>query len=305
MTIGQALAIYANEGANDLTSPERAAYAIDALDPLLGDLAISEIDGQTCRKYLADRGVSPSTVRRELGVLQSALAYCKRERLLAAAPDVWRPPETPPVERWLTRQEAAWLLRAARQLRKDGRHLADFILCGIYTGTRRDSILALHIDEKSPSGGYIDTEHGILYRRPPSTAETNKRRRPARLPRKYLNQIRRQKRNGRRFVVQDCAGNRVASIRKGWARAVQLAEQLAAEKNIELDLTQIVGGRKKYITPHVLKHTAITWALQNGSEMWDAAGYFSTSVDTLERVYGHHSPMHQESTVRALDGRRK
>jgi integrase len=62
------------------------------------------------------------------------------------------------------------------------------------------------------------------------------------------------------------------------------------------------SGRKP-ITPHVLKHTAITWALQKGATIWDAAGYFDTSTATIEKVYGHHSPDHQSSAVEAVNRR--
>ena len=93
----------------------------------------------------------------------------------------------------------------------------------------------------------------------------------------------------------------LADIRKGWARAVPLAEKMAREKGIELDLTQFTGGSMKPITPHILKHTSITWAMQRGATIWDAAGYFSTSAETIERVYGHHSPRHQETAVNAMN----
>ncbi|MFC4668375.1 tyrosine-type recombinase/integrase [Seohaeicola nanhaiensis] len=301
LTVGQVLALYADEKAVGFAAPDRVGYAIDALAGFWGNDAVSEVKASRCREYVTWRGVSASTVRRELGVLQAALRHCARESYLTAAPEVWRPQESPPVDRWLTRQEVAWLLRAARQLRKDGRHLADFILCGVYTGSRKATILGLQIDQPSVTGGYIDTRQGVLYRRPADKRETKKRQRPARLPAKYLAHVQRQARRGRRFVVQDDAGNRVGDIRKGWVRAVELAAELAAKKEIELDLTQITGGARKPITPHVLKHTSITWALQRGAEIWDAAGLFSTSAETIERVYGHHSPKHQESAVRALN----
>lgn len=57
----------------------------------------------------------------------------------------------------------------------------------------------------------------------------------------------------------------------------------------------------KYVTPHVLRHTAITWAMQNSARIWEAASYFGTSAATIEKVYGHHHPSHQESAVNALE----
>jgi integrase len=85
----------------------------------------------------------------------------------------------------------------------------------------------------------------------------------------------------------------VASIKKSWSTARKLAKELAARKGDHIDLSDV--------TPHTLKHTAITWALQKGSSTWDVAGYFSTSIDTIERVYGHHSPDHQKTAVEAMN----
>jgi len=303
LTIAQALTIYGEDHAISLKAPERIGYAIDALDPFWGDLPVSSIKGATCRNYHAhrrDQGVSDSTVRRELGALQAALNHCAREGHLITAPVVWRPAESPPRARWLTRREAAWMLRAARALRIDGRHLAKFILVGLYTGTRKAAILSLSIDQPSPTGGWIDPDQGVLYRLPMGAQQTKKRQTPARLPRQLLGHVRRWKASGARFVVEDHRGNRVGDIRKGWAHMVALAEDMARENGIELDLGD---GQGRYITPHVLRHTACTWAMQRGANIWDAASYLGMSIETLERTYGHHHPDHQGSAVAAMESR--
>ena len=59
------------------------------------------------------------------------------------------------------------------------------------------------------------------------------------------------------------------------------------------------------VTPHTLKHTAITWAIQNGATTWEAAGFFATSQETIEKVYGHHSPSFMESAREAMENPRK
>lgn len=53
----------------------------------------------------------------------------------------------------------------------------------------------------------------------------------------------------------------------------------------------------KRITPHTLKHTAITLAIQGGMSIEDAADYFSTSIETIQDNYWHHSPHHQARAV--------
>ena len=47
------------------------------------------------------------------------------------------------------------------------------------------------------------------------------------------------------------------------------------------------------MTPHTLKHTAVTWAFQRGMSREDAADYFDTTAATLESVYRSQSPDHQ------------
>lgn len=295
MSVSQALAYYLDEHAPTTAAPERLIAAVKPLDAFWGDLPVSAVRGETCRRYAKERQRSDGTIRRELNVLQAALNHCHREGYLLSAPKVVRPSRPPAKERWLTRQEAAWLLRAARGLNRDGRHLADFILCGIYTGSRKETILGLHIDMASLTGGHIDTVNGLIYRRSSAKSETNKRQPPARLPAKYLAHLRRQAASGRSFVVEDRLGRRIGDIKTGWNRARNLAKEMAAQRGIQIDLSDV--------TPHTLKHTAITWALQRGATMWDVAGYFGTSIETIERVYAHHAPDHMKSAVEAMNRR--
>lgn len=301
VSIGQCLTIYGEEHAVDVAAPERIGFAIEALDRYWKDQPVSSITKATCKRYWQTRTTkfgkpaAHGTSRRELNVLQAALNHCLEGGILTSAPSVTLPPKPPAKERWLTRQEAAWLLKGARALRMDGKHLADFILHGLYTGSRKATILAMHIDMPSLSGGHVDTVTGVFYRKPLGKVETTKRQRPARLPPKYLAHLVRQAKRGRRYIVEDYKGRRVGDIKHGWSNALVLAQDLAARKEIEIDLTGV--------TPHTLKHTAITWTLQKGATIWDTASFFSTSVRTIEEVYGHHSPNHQASAVEALNRR--
>lgn len=289
------LTLYAEGHAGDVADPKRIGYAITALTEFWGDLPVSAITGATCRRYAKHRDRSDGTVRRELGTLRAAINYAHKEGFLTTPQAVSLPSKPVAKDRWLTRREAAWLLRAARNLRIDGRHLQWFILCGLYTGRRKRAILALHIDTPSTTGGHIDTVAGILYAEARGKRETAKRKGTARLPERYLSHLRRQARNGRRYVVQDHTGKRVADIRKGWERAVRLAEAMARAKGIDIDLTGV--------TPHTLKHTAITWAIQRGATIPDAASFFATSAATIERTYWHHSEDHQKTAVEAMNRR--
>jgi integrase len=51
------------------------------------------------------------------------------------------------------------------------------------------------------------------------------------------------------------------------------------------------------VTPHCLRHTRITWMMQAGVDMWQAAGFVGMSVITLNRTYAHHHPGWQEDAA--------
>lgn len=295
ITIGHILAIYAEEHAPSVADPARIGYAIDALDPFWGDKPASFIKGATCRRYTTQRGAAIATVRRELATLRAALNYCAKEGYLIGAPIVSMPDKPETEERWLSRQQVAILLWACRGLRIDGRQqMKRFIIASIYTGTRKKAALALGIDLPRTDAGWIDTHRGIIYRKGTRERATAKRRMPARCPTRLLSHARRWKAAGANFACEDYKGNRVADVRKGWENLIALAEDVAKRRGIEMP-------PRKLLTPHILKHTAITWAMQSGSTIEDAASFFSTSTDTIERVYWHHSPYCQESAVEAIN----
>ena len=76
-----------------------------------------------------------------------------------------------------------------------GRHIARFILVGLYTGTRHRAITGAAL---SPAigRGYVDLERGVFHRRAKGTAETKKRQPPVRLPERLLAHLRRWQRLG-------------------------------------------------------------------------------------------------------------
>ncbi|MBC7138671.1 MAG: site-specific integrase [Defluviimonas sp.] len=299
MTVGECLSIYGTEHAPHVADPVRIACAILPIDRFFGGLKVSAVTGATCRRYGNTRvkpgkrdpetkevlewlPVSPGTIRRELGVLRAALQYCHREGHLLSVPGVALPDRPPSKDRWLTRDEAARLLRAA-WLNPHSKHLARFILVGIYTGTRKTAILGLQYHANT-TGGWVDLERGLMHRRGNAQRETKKRQTTARLPRPLLAHLRRWAGAGSRHVVSE-GGARIGDIKTAWRRACR-----------EAGLADV--------SPHTLRHTAITWAMQNGAQKWDVAGYFGVSMETLERTYGHHHPDYQATAVEAMERRR-
>jgi integrase len=122
--------------------------------------------------------------------------------------------------------------------RRTRRHVARFILVGLYTGTRASTVCAAAL-EPTEGKGWIDLDKGIFYRRPAGARDTKKRRPPVPLPGRLLTHLRRWKRLGQRFAVE-WNGAAVKDCDKAFrnvARAAGLPD----------------------VTPHILRHTAATW----------------------------------------------
>jgi integrase len=261
------LLAYASEHLPHTRAAQNAAYNVSNLSTWWGDKKLSDVTAKNCRSYAASK--SQAAARRDLEVLRAAIGYWHREYgPLPSIPAVVLPPKPAPRERWLTRSEAARLLRAARHTP----HLARFILLGIYTGTRSGALLSLQ-------WSWIDPVHGTMHRRAPGTTENvQKRTPPVKVGRRILAHLRRWRRldggiNG--FVVH-YDGKRIQKMRRSWRTAVKAA------------------GLGADVTPHVLRHTRATWLMRAGVDMWEAAGSLGMSVEMLSRIYGHHHPDFQK-----------
>ena len=277
MSIGRALEIYGNERAPSVASPETIGYHIDALDPFWGELPVSAIKTTSCNAYVRSRTtVKPATARRELETLGAAINYCHKQGYLIYVPRVSLQKKARGKTRWLSRKEAARLLWAARHVP----HLRAFILIGLYTGTRSGAILGLQWMPNT-TGGWIDLERGLLFRGTEGRVETNKRQTPCPLPRKLLAHLRRARRRTRRYAIE-YDGERVQKLRRSWRSACNAA------------------GLGREVTPHVLRHTTVTWLLLKGQKMWDVAAYVGMSEKMVRDHYGHHAPDFLQSVRDAL-----
>jgi integrase len=278
--IADILLMYAHGHAEHGPSSGLFQFHLRALEPFWGDKTLSDVSAASCRAYAAQRcqKVTAATARRELETLNAAIRWCNRREGTPLALLTF-PERSPPRERWLTRPEGARLLWAA--WKAGNRHLARFILLGLYTGTRHGAILKLQWHANTV-GGWIDLDGDppVLYRRGTAQRETRKRQPPARLHKKLIPHL-------RRWRLLDSSighvvhwhGASIAKERRAWDRAVREA------------------GLGREVTPHTLRHTCATWMMQRGVPIWEAAGYLGMSAKMLEAVYGHHSPDFQRKAA--------
>jgi integrase len=53
-----------------------------------------------------------------------------------------------------------------------------------------------------------------------------------------------------------------------------------------------------------MRHTAATWLMQNGADLWTAAGHLGTTVEVLERIHGHHQLDYLSEAVEGITAKR-
>jgi len=202
----------------------------------------------------------PSSINKRRTVLLAALNYAKANNVLHLVPHVPMLGLPPRKERYLTRDEAAKLIREAR--RQKLWHLVLFIRVGLYTAARATAILELTWDR-------VDLVQGRIDFRLPDEVETKKRRPNAHVNFKLVRALRAARKKTNHSHVIAYQGRSIGLIRKSFLKVAEDA------------------GVKK-VSPHTLKHTCITWMLQNRLTPWQVSGLTNTSVPTLLRVYGHH-----------------
>jgi integrase len=310
--IADVLAIYLTDVAPRHARGDETKQRVLTLDAWWADKTLAQVNGANCRAYVEHRTrqpwksakpgrtgvqprmVTPAAARRELEDMRAAINHHRREGLCSEIVSVVLPPRADARDRWLTRGEAARLLWAAwraRQVMRDkvtlravGRHIARFILVGLYTGTRSAAICSAAL-MPTVGRGHVDLEQGVFYRRAIGRRQTKKRQPPVKLSPRLLAHIRRWAAKGlaRRAVVE-WNGTPVESVRKGFAAAVRAA------------------GLGDEVTPHILRHTCATWLMQGGANLWDAAGFLGMTVQQLEAGYGHHHPDFQQDAIAVLGG---
>ena len=216
-----------------------------------------------------------STINRRRNILVAAMNHARKNGVLSAVPHVPMLPLPVRKERWLSRDEAARMIRAARRAKLW--HLVLFIRIGLYTAARATAILQLTWDR-------VDLETGHIDFRVEGQVETKKKRPHAPINFILLRALRaaRKKTNSQYVIVY--RGGPIGLIRKSF---IDIARQAKA----------------KNASPHTLKHTAITWMLRRGLTPWQVSGITNTSVATILRVYGHHVQDDLREAVNAAVGK--
>ena len=142
---------------------------------------------------------------------------------------------------------------------------------------------AVNVDKRTPRLALKCRLRDHFYqRRPEGERQTNKRKPTISLPPRLMAHVRRWKRLGAKYVVE-YGGLPVKRVHTSTFR----------------DLVSTAGLDRRVVI-HTLRHTAATWLMQAGTNLWQASGYLGMTIKTLERNYGHHHPDNFDSVHQAF-----
>ena len=299
--VADVINLYLADVSQGQAHPHKAAERAGRLVEFFGSMMLGEITGPKCRAYAAwreGRGRSNKGTgggaRRDLQDLAAAINHHAREGLHRGQVRVALPPKGEARQRWLTRAEAARLLRVCLHTpevqngtsteKRPLRHLGRFLLFGIYTGSRPGAILNGSW-MVGPRRSFIDLANGVFHRRGDGVAETTKRQPTVRLAPRLLAHLNRWRRldeaEGHTMVVT-FDGHPVASVKTALTRACKLAELDAG------------------VTAYTLRHSAASWLVMKGISTRKIADFLGTSEPMILKHYGHLAPDYQAEAANAI-----
>src|SRR5438552_1107671 len=107
--VADVLLIYFEDRRGHQASPAKFDERIARLNEFWGEATLSEVTGESCRAYVAERG-SVGGARRDLEDLRAAINHHAKQGFHRGVVAVTLPPRGAPRDRWLTRNEAARLI---------------------------------------------------------------------------------------------------------------------------------------------------------------------------------------------------
>lgn len=264
-TLPEILDWYWNTHGQHVARPDNIDLGIRALREFFGSTPATAVrlsHQQAFVDHRREQGAGHESIRRDLSVLSAALRRAaKYERIPSAPPALTLPPNAPR-ERYLTRDEVARLYRALRGKRQ--RHVLVFCRLAIATGARTTALLELTWDR-------VDLVRGTVDLNVPGRRQTNKRRALAPIDPIVVRMLKHEHKHRRSEFVISWAGKQITRIAKAF-------------------ISQAEASGIKDVSPHVLRHTAATWAAQNGVSMFLIGGLLGQTVQATTARYAKHSP---------------
>lgn len=260
----------------------RDQYSLGHLQPHFGGRRIRDLKRYEIRSYInrrLEQGVKLSTVRRELRLFCAAINFAKAEFGLEDMPNpvarLGLSKEEPRV-RWLTRQEAATLIKEA-EFNAPRPHLPAFIRLALNTGCRRGELLNLEWSRVN-----FEQKHILLEAR----HNKSRKRRTVPLNDDALSVLKRmqqwQEEKGVRSPwVFGWERGRITTFKTAWTSA--------------LKRSGITDFRI-----HDLRHTFASWMVMQGISLYVVKELLGHASITQTEIYAHLAPSQAEEAVQRL-----
>lgn len=293
--VAEVIALYVDDVISQHARPKETEARLGRIFDFFGRGVLTDITKGACKRYAEKRG-KIAAARRELSDLKAAIRHHWAENRCTILTQVVLPGRRGNSRsRWLTRKEAAALLWACwryREVQKGHetgrrslRHVARFILVGLYTGTRAGAICGAAL-ESAAGRGWADLEEGLFFRHAEDSKTTKKRQPTIRIPPRLLAHMRRWHLNGLSSkAVIEWNGVPVKRINRGFRSACSIA------------------GLGKDVVPHTLRHTCATWLAQARVPVNQICGFLGMTEEIFQNVYGHYHPDYQSEAVNAFNRR--
>ncbi|MBK1722798.1 tyrosine-type recombinase/integrase [Thiocystis violacea] len=265
-------------------SEEAVKLHIWRLRQSFGGQEMESLSGGDIGEYIRKRkgeGVGNSTINREMEVLSAAITYASRE---------WEWPLPNPVKgrmlkepegrlRWLTRAEAAALIRAAEAEPK-AEHLGPLITLALHTGMRRGELLGLEWSR-------VDRRAGLIYLEGMHTKAGKRRTVPLNAIARNVIIVRERYKATHcpdaKWVFSDEEGNQIGSVKRSFATACRRA------------------GIEDFHF-HDLRHTCAAWLVQAGVPLTEVRDVLGHSTVKMTERYAHLAPENTRAALARLEG---
>lgn len=281
MTFGEVALLYLS--AKNHTSKWRDQCSLNRLSPFFRDRYLADINRHQVRLYVQsrrDKGISDSTIRKELHFASAAINFVRLEHEL----DLKNPfhalgiPEPDGRLRWLSQDEAARLIQASRLYARTP-YLPCFIRLALNTGCRRGELLGLEWSR-------VDFSRRLLFLEARHTKTKTRRTIPlndaAIIALDDLRRFHDLAYPDSPWVFTSAAGGHIRWLKTGFRNSCRRAG--------------ITDFRI-----HDLRHTCASWLVMAGVDLYvvrDLLGH--ASITTTER-YAHLAPAKVAAAVAVLD----
>lgn len=240
---------------------------------MFGSVGVKDVSQKLCQDYAVQMerdGYSANTIWGDLNSLRSALksAYQTKQIDAPCHEFVWNVAKPEGRTRVLTPDEFwAWYDGATSA------HLRLFLVVALLTAQRHEAILELKWDHVDFDAGLIDFAAGMRDRRTVADKGYQKNRAVVSMTGTLRAYLLAAKAVAKTAFVIEYQGRRVLNCGEGCRAAREAA------------------GLENDVTPHVLRHTAITWAEAGG-----------VNIETLAQMSGHKDKRVLESVYLHRDG---